>query len=122
MKNSGGGFRGGGNGGSRVPKDKEIPAAPRGLSAESKGWWGKILRQVEMEKAHLLLLQTTLEALDRMRMAQKEIKRNKAVTVCDRFGQVKPHPACTVERDSRSAVVLGLKTLGLNLPFEEGDE
>ena len=61
-----------------------------------------------------LLLTTALEAWDRMKEAQAELKAD-GLTVKDRFGQEKSHPATVVERDARSAMVQCLRQLHLDI-------
>jgi phage terminase small subunit len=55
-----------------------------------------------------------MEAFDRMRQAQALIKKE-GITIVDRFGQMKQHPATLIERDSRTAVARGLKALNLDI-------
>jgi phage terminase small subunit len=64
--------------------------------------------------AGLLLLQTALEAFDRMNQARDLITKYGAVTT-DRFSQLRPNPATTIERDSRAAMLSALKALNLDL-------
>jgi P27 family predicted phage terminase small subunit len=67
----------------------------------------------------LLILESTLEALDRMRQAQEAIDKE-GITTKDRFGQPKQHPATLVERDSKATLLRGLKAMGLDLePLNE---
>jgi hypothetical protein len=61
-----------------------------------------------------LLLRTALEALDRLRAAQAETERD-GVVLRDRWGQAKPHPACQIERDSRTGLLAALKALRLDI-------
>lgn len=93
---------------------------PKNLSKEAKAWWSKILNDYEIEdEAGLLILQTSLEAFDRMRQAQEIIKKE-GMQVTDRFDQTKAHPLCVVERDARSQFLQGLKQLNLDLePLRE---
>lgn len=91
-----------------------IPEPPSHLSEEAAKWWRTFTDTWELDDASLLILETSLEAFDRMRDAQKQIKEEGA-TIKDRFGQTKQHPACLTERDSRSAMLRGLKSLGLDL-------
>lgn len=89
--------------------------APKGLSNEAKKWWRDILDDYAIDDpSGLLLLQTALEAFDRMRQAQKIIEEQGA-TIKDRFNQIKSHPQLTIERDSRSQMILALKALNLDL-------
>ncbi len=94
----------------------EKPAnPPKSLSAEAKTWWKKLVKEYEIDDpAGCLLLQTSLEALDRMRGAQQTIADDGA-TIKDRFGQLRAHPAVNIERDARAAVLSGLKALNLDL-------
>ena len=95
--------------------DLQPPAPPAGLSREAKKWWREITDEYGIsDSGGLLLLRTALEALDRMRQAQKAIKKDGA-TVLDRFEQRKPHPLLVIERDSRAAMIQALKALNLDV-------
>lgn len=102
-------------------KHLQTPAPPGGLSAEAKKWWAAIQDEYAIDDpAGLLLLQTGLEAFDRLRQAQRVIKRDGPV-VLDRFGQQKSHPLLTTERDSRAAMLAALKNLNLDIePLRDG--
>lgn len=97
-----------------------IPKPTAALSREAKNWWREIVTEYGIaDSGGLLLLRTALEALDRMRQAQKAIKTDGAV-VRDRFGQPKPHPLLTIERDSRAAMIGALRALNLDvLPLHD---
>ena len=89
--------------------------APRTLSPEARGWWRRLSRAYEIEdEGGQLLLQTALESFDRMRGAQKAIKKD-GVTVQDRWGQKKPHPLLTVERDARAQMLVAMRQLNLDI-------
>lgn len=98
-----------------------MKAAPRHLSAEARRWWRRLLEEYALDdEAAFLLLQTALEAFDRMREAQEAIK-NDGPTVVDRFGQLKPHPLLPTERDARGQMMAALKALNLELePLKDG--
>jgi phage terminase small subunit len=64
--------------------------------------------------AGLALLGTAAECLDRIRAAQAAIERDGEV-VQDRYGQVKVHPACNLEKDARNGFLMALKALNLDL-------
>lgn len=71
------------------------------------------------DDAGRLLLQTSLEAFDRMRGCQAAIARDGEL-VKDRFDQAKPHPLLSAERDARSQMLAALKQLNLDLePLKE---
>jgi P27 family predicted phage terminase small subunit len=91
------------------------------LSSEAKRWRAKIISEYEIaDEAGLLILQTAMEAFDRMREAQQQVTRD-GVTFTDRFGQIKAHPLLPVERDARAAFLAGLRSLNLDLePLRDG--
>lgn len=85
------------------------------MSEEARGWWDRIQAESDItDPPGLLLLQSALEALDRMRQAQAAIAAD-GLVVRDRFGQPKAHPATVTERDSRAAMLAALKALNLDL-------
>ena len=99
---------------------KGLPPAPKQLSAEAKGWWRKILECWDLDDAALLILESGLEALDRMRQAQV-ILAKEGITIEDRFGQAKQHPATLVERDAKATLLRHVKALGIDLePLHDG--
>jgi P27 family predicted phage terminase small subunit len=88
---------------------------PKGLSTEAKAWWKRLASEYGIEDdAGLLLLQTGLEAFDRMRHAQDAI-RDEGMTVFDRFGQRKAHPLLPAERDARAQMLAALRALNLDV-------
>lgn len=95
--------------------------APKNLSREAKNLWRKIQDEYAIsDEAGLLILATGLEAFDRMRQAQ-DILKTEGMTTLDRFQQPRPHPAATIERDSRAAMLAALKQLNLDLePLRDG--
>lgn len=95
--------------------------APDHLTDDAKDWWNRLQDEYAIDdRAGLLLLQTAMEAFDRMRDAQAAIAQD-GLTVPDRFGQLKNHPATTVERDARSQLLTALKALNLDLePLRDG--
>ena len=90
------------------------PITPKHLSDSAQGWWERITTEYSLsDSASLLVLQASLEAYDRATEARELIDAEGAV-VRDRFDQPKPHPAAAIERDNRSALIQGLKSLGLH--------
>ncbi len=101
---------------------KSTPKTPSSrLSAAAKSWQKKLAEEYGIiDPAGMLLLQTAMEAFDRMRQAATLIEKHGVVTE-DRFGQLRPNPATTIERDSRSAMLASLKALNLDLePLHDG--
>jgi P27 family predicted phage terminase small subunit len=68
----------------------------------------------ELEPAALAVLAVACEALQRLRQAQEAIRAD-GLTVLDRFGQKKNHPALLTERDARSGFLTAIRQLGLDL-------
>lgn len=94
---------------------KSTPKTPIGLSAAAGTWWQKLSSEYQLEDAAgLLLLETALQAFDRMHQARDLIAVHGAVML-DRFDQLRPNPATTIERDSRAAMLAALKALNLDV-------
>ena len=97
-----------------------LPPAPDHLTPEAAKWWSRFVEGWMIDPAGLMILEGSLEAFDRMRQAQAQIAED-GPCVTDRFGQKKQHPAILTERDSRAALLRGLKSLGLDLePIHAG--
>ena len=94
---------------------------PKHLSEEAQRWWSAIVSEYSVDdEAGKLLLQTALESFDRMKAAARRINQD-GEAVEDRFGQVKPHPLLTAERDARSQMLAALKQLNLDMePLNDG--
>ncbi len=89
---------------------------PAHLSREAKGIWRRLTTEYRFDPddhAGLLILATSLEAYDRMRTCQKEIKEHGLMLV-DRHEQRRPNGAVAAERDARAAWLAGLKSLNLD--------
>jgi P27 family predicted phage terminase small subunit len=88
---------------------------PKGLSPEARAFWNAVQQDFEIEEAaSLRLLLTACQSLDRMRQAQALIAKD-GIVVRDRFGQLQRHPAATIERDARSAMLHAIKQMNLNI-------
>ena len=95
-------------------KLKKLPSAPSHLSSAAKKWWRAIVQDFDIDDgAGRLLLQSALEAFDRMKGAQVLLK-SEGTVFRDRWGQTKPHPAVVIERDARSAMVTALRALNVD--------
>ncbi|HET7675205.1 MAG TPA: hypothetical protein VFL54_06750, partial [Gammaproteobacteria bacterium] len=67
-------------------------SAPKHLTPEAADWWQRLTKEYDLgDDAGRLLLQTALEAFDRMRSCQAAVRRDGEM-VKDRFEQLKPHP------------------------------
>lgn len=95
---------------------------PKDLSPAAKDWWKRLHSEFELEDAGAaFLLETALRAFDRMNEAAALIDQHGAV-IQDRYQQLKPNPAITVERDSRAAMLQAFKALNLDVlpPLKPG--
>ena len=99
-------------------KIPSLPETPKHLTVEAAGWGQRITPQWELDTPALLLLESALESFDRMRQAQRKL-RKEGTQIKDRFGQVKQHPAILTERDSKSLMLRQLKALDNLLIFPE---
>ncbi len=95
----------------------QIAKPPTHLSKAAQSRWKTILGEWALGDTDLLVLESALEAFDRMRQAQRILKKA-GLTTKDRFGQVKPHSCIGVERDSRAAWLRAIKQLSLVLLSE----
>ena len=90
-------------------------SAPDHLSADARAWWDHLTNEYDIaDSGGRLLLQTAMEAFDRMRGAAARVAEDGEM-VADRFGQLKAHPMLTVERDARSQMLMSLKQLNLEV-------
>jgi P27 family predicted phage terminase small subunit len=98
---------------------KNLPQPPVSLTTAAKKWWQKVVQGWVLDDPALLVLQAALEACDRMKAAAALVEEH-GIVAPDRWGQLKINPAVLVERDSRAAMLAGLKQLGLDLePLHE---
>src|SRR5215813_420981 len=96
-------------------KKSQHPKPPETLSDEAKRWWRSIVEEFQVDdSAGVLLLQSALESFDDMRRAQA-ILAKEGMTIVDRWGQQKQHPATLVLRDSRNLMLRCLKQLNLDI-------
>lgn len=103
------------------PLSTGVPGVPESLlSEEARGLWKIILTAYELEQPALTVLQVGLEALEQLRSAEKIIQDEGQVYL-DRWGQPRQHPALLNARDSRSAFLKCISSLGLDLePLQSG--
>jgi phage terminase small subunit len=83
--------------------------APAHLSAEARAWWARFVAGWNLDDAGRFILGAALESFDRMRGAQRVIKRE-GLTV-----KGKAHPATVIERDARLAMLRALRQLNLDV-------
>jgi P27 family predicted phage terminase small subunit len=93
------------------------PRPPSHLK-RSKALWRALVAEHAFEVQELELLRRACEASDRADEARALLAAD-GLVVRDRYGQVKPHPAAVIERDSRTALARMLRELALQ-PSEAG--
>lgn len=91
--------------------------APRHLQPETRKWYAAIAQRFVLEAHHEKLLLLAGECWDRSREAREVLSRE-GLTVSDKYGQVKAHPAAQIERDARNGFMRALRELGLDLTQE----
>jgi phage terminase small subunit len=96
---------------------KRSPKAPS--SENAREWWRSCLEAYVLEDHHLRLLQLAAESWDRCQEARIILARDGVVFTDDR-GNVRAHPAVSIERDARLAFARLLRELDLDveLPSE----
>lgn len=93
-------------------------APPDHLGTRGRSFWTTVLSQYDIAGADLNLLQSACELLDRSHSARLLIE-TEGLTVQDRFGQAKSHPAVDIERSSLLGFVRIARELGLHVEVPE---
>jgi phage terminase small subunit len=94
---------------------KRPPDAPAHLARDGRRLWRDVALEYSVDDSGgLALLEIACTALDRMRAAQRAIKRY-GVVIPDRYGGRRLNPACALERDSRAGFLAALRALNLDL-------
>jgi phage terminase small subunit len=88
---------------------KTLPTAPDHLSAAAAGWWGRIVKNWDLDAAGLLILTAALESFDRAEQARAVVEAEGLLV------DGKPHSAVRIEWDSRAGMLSALKQLHLDL-------
>jgi phage terminase small subunit len=93
---------------------KQANTSRNHLSAASAAFYRSILNDYDLEEHHRVLLVKACESLDRVDEARAVIDKT-GLVVTDRFGSLKPNPACAIERDNKIIVARFFRELGLDL-------
>lgn len=86
---------------------------PSHLRPQTAKWVRSVLKDFDFESHHFRILLRVAESWDRGDQAREQIDRD-GITVPDRYGVLKQHPAIAVERDSRTAFFRGIRELALD--------
>lgn len=96
----------------------EVPP-PEHLSERAVELWTGVVDDYELGAHQVELLRRACEAADRADEARKLLEAE-GLMCQDRYGQLRPHPAAAIERDSRIAEARLLRELALEPgPAEE---
>ncbi len=98
----------------RLAKPQTQPP-PSHLKAAGREHWLSVLAMFTFSEHDLPMLQSACEQLDRAAEAREIIAKD-GVTTKDRFGQLKEHPACAIERAAHLAFVRIERELALQAP------
>lgn len=87
---------------------------PKHLKVDARRMWQRLQADYVLDDAAgLALLQAACESFQRAEDARATIDKAGAV-LSDRFGQLKAHPACAIERDARGQMIAALRALRLS--------
>lgn len=88
------------------------------LSEKAQNLWREVTSEYQFGSSERAILRSGLEAFDRC-LEAKEVLDRDGIVIEDRWSQKKPHPAVTIERDSRSQFLMAMKALNLHLSSVE---
>jgi hypothetical protein len=96
------------------PEEASILDPPADLSTESAAWFVKIVREYGIaDESGVLILSEAMRAYDHATEA-RGILKTEGLTVVDRYGQHRPHPAAGIARDSTKNFLACMKALNLD--------
>jgi P27 family predicted phage terminase small subunit len=101
-----------------IPKLAKQPTAipaPKHLRTDGRSHWECVLSTFAFDDHDLPLLQSACEQLDRAAEARAIVSKE-GVTIVDRFGQKREHPAVATERAAHLAFVRIERELSLQIP------
>jgi hypothetical protein len=94
---------------------KGRPKPPKSLSSEAKTLWKSIIDAYSIDDpAGVMLLNEALSAWDEVQAAKKILARD-GLTILDRFGKQRQHPAQLALRDGRNLWLRCLSALRLDI-------
>jgi len=90
------------------------PQPPKHLSPSGRRFWRAVVESFDLESHTLDLLESGCTQLQRGEQA-RELITKEGVCIKDRFGQLKPNPACELERQAHLAFLRISRELGLSV-------
>lgn len=100
-----------------VPAPLPVPPAPKGIGARARKLWKGLHGSWQFAPDELELLTLAVEACDRAHKAQALLDAQ-GVTITDRFGQAKEHPAVAIRTSAETSAARLLKQLGFHVEAE----
>lgn len=97
----------------RTKLDKEAKGSTE-LRPATAAWVRKIIDGWALEDHQMKVLRAAAEAWDRREQARELLARD-GLTYKNRFGDIKPHPAVAIERDSRLSFIRAVRELNLDM-------
>lgn len=91
-----------------------LPTAPSGLSTRARRLWRAVVGEYELAASELEVLNQALGCLDRADQAGAVVTAE-GVTVLDRYGTPKAHPAADVEARNRALFAAMVRQLGIKV-------
>lgn len=85
---------------------------PAHLSADTRRWVLDVAGKWVLEPHHERILLLAACCWDRQRAAEALLKAE-GLTVTDKYGQTKPHPAISAEKEARNGFLKAIKQLNL---------
>ena len=87
--------------------------APQHLQPATRRWWSSVVRDWKLEPHHIRILTAACESWDRAQEA-RAVLAAEGIVVQDRYGSPKAHPACGIERDSKTLFARLVRELRLD--------
>lgn len=91
---------------------QKAPSAPKSLDASGRRLWKSVVDSWLLDRRQLEILRSACESADRVEQARVQLAEE-GLTITDRYGQIKPHPAASIEQGNRSLVARLLRELQL---------
>lgn len=102
-----------------TPNKREVPRPPKHLAAAGKGLWAQLHEAYVVEDADDLQLLGDLCCMsDRIADCRAQLAKE-GLTVRDRYGVPKAHPACDIERSAIRTAMQLIRQLGLGEAADE---
>ena len=92
-----------------------VSKPPKGLSPEARKWWRLVTSDWALDESQLLVLETALESLDRVRQAQAQVAQDGLVLKNEKTGAVVGHPSLRLEKDAKNQMLRAWKQLNLDV-------